>query len=263
MHTNTPSPLIQAHNLSHRYGTQWVLKNISIEVKRGEILTLIGPNGAGKSTLIKLLLGLIEPTEGEVIRAKDLVVGFMPQKISIDHTFPITVERFLALGKPKTLSKSDFESYRQQISHELKICHLLSQPLQSLSGGEMQRVLLARALMRQPNLLVLDEPTQGVDIHGQSELYHYLTEIRDRYHCSILMVSHDLHLVMRSTDQVLCLNHHLCCSGKPQAVAENPVYAEIFGEAAQELALYEHHHTDACQHDGEHDSHCPLQKESS
>jgi len=241
-------PLITAEQISHRYGDKWVLKEISLQVRKGEILTLIGPNGAGKSTLIQILLGLIQPSQGKVVRAKDLVVGFMPQKISIDHTFPITVHRFLTLGKPIQASQTDFQAHLQQISQELKIQPLHPQPVQSLSGGEMQRVLLARALMRKPNLLVLDEPVQGVDIHGQSELYHYLTEIRDRYHCGIIMVSHDLHLVMRSTDEVLCLNQHLCCHGRPHAVAENPIYAEIFGEAAQELALYEHHHGEACQH---------------
>ena len=252
MHTTTdPSHyLIRAQNVSHRYGGKWALRNISLEIDAGEIITLIGPNGAGKTTLIKILLGLISPTEGRVERAPSLVVGYMPQKMNIDATFPITVHRFLTLGKPRQLPIADFETHLQQICTELKITSFLSQALQSLSGGEMQRVLLARALMRQPNLLVLDEPAQGVDIYGQNELYHYLTEVRDRYHCAIIMVSHDLQLVMRSTDKVLCINQHLCCEGQPKTVIENPIYAKIFGEAAQELALYEHHHNDACLQQG-------------
>jgi len=247
----TSNPLILATHISHRYEDKkdkWVLKDISLEVKKGHILTLIGPNGAGKSTLIQILLGLISPTQGQVKRAKNLTVGFMPQKINIDSTLPMNVQRFLTLGKPAHLAKTEFLDHLQQICQELKIQNLKTQSIQSLSGGEMQRVLLARALIRKPNLLVLDEPVQGVDIHGQNELYHYLTTIRDRYQCGIIMVSHDLHLVMRSTDEVLCLNQHICCHGRPHAVAENPIYAKLFGEAAQELALYEHHHNDSCQH---------------
>jgi zinc transport system ATP-binding protein len=240
--------LLEAQHLSHRYGEKWVLRDVSLQLHRGEILTLIGPNGAGKSTLLKILLGLLSPTEGTVWRAPDLQIGFMPQKIHIDATLPLNVERFISLGRPESHPHERYQTLLKQITEELTITPLLSQAIQSLSGGEMQRVLLARALIREPNLLALDEPVQGVDIHGQSELYHYLDVIRHRLNCGIIMVSHDLHLVMKSTDQVLCLNQHVCCSGRPQAVAENPVYAQIFGEAAQELALYEHHHSDACQH---------------
>lgn len=248
MSNTTDNLLLEAQHLSHCYGEKWVLRDVSLQLHRGEILTLIGPNGAGKSTLLKILLGLLTPTEGTIWRAPNLQIGFMPQKIQIDATLPLNVKRFISLGRPRYQSQERFKTLLRQVTEELKITPLLPQAVQSLSGGEMQRVLLARALIREPNLLALDEPVQGVDINGQSELYHYLDAIRHRLNCGIIMVSHDLHLVMKSTDQVLCLNQHVCCSGRPQAVAENPVYAQIFGEAAQELALYEHHHSDACQH---------------
>lgn len=271
-------PLIQAQNISHQFNDQKVLQNISVSIHPEEIITLIGPNGAGKSTLLSILLGLITPTEGIIQRAPNLQVGFMPQKIQIDPTLPMTVKRFLQLGAQspnelptkgsfqtllqaftRKLSTRDQSKKEQQklISHlgwkeiikQLNIDKLLDKPIQKISGGEMQRILLARALMRQPDLLVLDEPVQGVDLQGQAELYQYINQLRNHYGISVLMVSHDLHLVMNHTDQVLCLNQHICCSGHPQSVSQSEEYQNLFGEYADSIAVYEHHHHhDQCEH---------------
>lgn len=247
--------LIEANHIFHSFEDHEVLHDISFRIHAGEIVTIIGPNGAGKSTLLKILLGLIEPTAGQVGQKPRLKIGFMPQKIQVDPTFPLTVKRFLSLALDpsyKNVKKwaglfsfsANHTTALDQVVDELNIRPLLHQPIQKVSGGEMQRILLARALLRNPDLLVLDEPAQGVDVHGQAELYHYINELRKRFNLGILMVSHDLHIVMKSTDQVLCLNQHLCCSGTPQSVSQTPEFAAIFGESAKELALYEHHHDD-------------------
>jgi zinc transport system ATP-binding protein len=252
--------LIQANHISHRFGQTQVLHDVSIEVHRGQILTLIGPNGAGKSTLLKILLKLLKASSGTVTQKPGLRIGFMPQKIQIDPTLPLTVKHFLDLGRhhasaglggwsdwKRGLLKKGYDTTQiDSIVGELNIQHLLEQPIQKVSGGEMQRILLARALMRKPELLVLDEPVQGVDVQGQTELYHYIHELRKRYNLGILMVSHDLHIVMKNTDQVLCLNQHLCCSGTPQSVSQSTEFRALFGPGAEELAVYEHHHTEAC-----------------
>lgn len=237
----TETFLIKATNISHAFqANRPVLHQVSLQIKPQEIITLIGPNGAGKSTLLKVLLGLIQPDQGEVLQPRKLVVGYMPQKIQIEASLPLSVKRFLTLGTRPT----NFDS---SITNELGIEHLLKHTVQSLSGGELQKVLLVRAILRKPDLLVLDEPTQGVDLQGQTELYHYLDEIRHRIGCSILMVSHDLHIVMKKTDQVICLNQHICCAGTPHDVSQNPAFLELLGEEAEEIAIYGHHHKpDSC-----------------
>ena len=253
--------LIQADHISHQFADTEVLSNVSLKIAEKEIVTLIGPNGAGKSTLLKILLGLIKPSYGKVNRANNLTVGFMPQKIHIDPTLPMTVERFLQLGlsakqnrKAKRFSwpfsKAIYNTTLiQKITAELDIQNLLKTPIQKVSGGEMQRILLARALLREPQLLVLDEPVQGVDLQGQTELYDYINQVRHTYGCGILMVSHDLHVVMRHTDKVLCLNQHLCCTGHPQTVSQSSEFIALFGDFSESIAFYEHHHNhDACEH---------------
>ena len=218
-------------------GKKQILSNINLSLHDDCITTLIGPNGAGKSTLVKILLGLVKPTSGKVWKRPGLVVGYMPQKIQIDRTLPLTVKRFLQI--PYSYSKLEIESVLADVGAP----HLLDYSIHDLSGGEMQRTLLARALLRSPDLLVLDEPVQGVDINGQTELYNLITSIRKKRHCSVLMISHDLHLVMASTDHVICLNTHVCCSGHPEAVSADPAYIELFGAShAATLALYNHHH---------------------
>ncbi|MDX1352195.1 MAG: ATP-binding cassette domain-containing protein [Thiomicrorhabdus sp.] len=257
--TQNATPLIKAENVSHQFGSNSVLQHISLEVFPKEIVTLIGPNGAGKSTLLKILLGLIQPSQGSVSRQKNLQIGFMPQKIQIDPTLPMTVKRFLELGLPqnnlfKGLFHGRFQATHsntllEKTTHDLDIKELLNQPIQKVSGGEMQRILLARALIRKPNLLVLDEPVQGVDLQGQTEIYDYINKIRNEYGCGILMVSHDLHIVMRHTDEVLCLNQHMCCTGHPKNVSQSSEFQALFGDLSESLAIYEHHHNhDACEH---------------
>lgn len=238
----SPKNLVDVNNLSIVYGENSVVSRVSMQLKKGEITTLIGPNGAGKTTLIKAILGLLQPSSGEVIRSPDLRIGYMPQKLHIDATFPLTVERFLKTAAFS--STSDRLQALQAVGAEL----LLKQSVHSLSGGETQRVMLARSLLRKPELLVLDEPAQGVDVNGQVELYNLIAHIRDQYGCAVLMISHDLHLVMAATDQVVCLNHHICCSGHPEQVSSDPSYIELFGvPGAENLALYSHHHNH--QHD--------------
>ncbi|SEQ22798.1 zinc transport system ATP-binding protein [Amphritea atlantica] len=232
-----PANLVEISGLSISFGNNTVIDNISMALKQGEITTLIGPNGAGKTTLVKAVLGLLTPNEGVIKRSATLRIGYMPQKLHIDTTFPLTVERFL-----KTAAFASTAD-RHQALQSVRAENLLKQSVHSLSGGEMQRVLLARALLRKPELLVLDEPAQGVDINGQTELYKLIASIRDKYNCAVLMISHDLHLVMAATDQVICLNHHICCSGHPEQVSTDPSYIELFGiPGAENLALYSHHH---------------------
>ncbi len=227
--------LVQADNISVKFQCHTALDNVSLTVQRGEIVTLIGPNGAGKSTLVRVVLGLSIPQEGQIFRQQNIRIGYMPQHLNIDPVLPLTVARFINLGG----AKKDI----QHTLEEVGIVKLLNRPLQNISGGEMQRVLLARALLRQPDLLVLDEPIQGVDVAGQYELYELIAQIRNRYGCGILMVSHDLHLVMAATDNVVCLNQHICCSGHPETVTKHPAYLELFGaRAARDLAIYTHHH---------------------
>lgn len=226
------TPLIKLSGIGKNYNGNNVLSQVDLDIESEQIITLIGPNGAGKTTLVKIVLGLIEPDEGQVVRDTALRIGYMPQKLHIDPTLPITLERFLKLAEPDTnLCLSALK--------EVGMEKHLNAPLQSLSGGEMQRALLARAILRKPNFLVLDEPVQGVDVAGQEALYRLIGQLRDRMHCAVLMVSHDLHLVMSATDQVVCLNQHVCCHGHPDQVSNNPAFIELFGT---KTATYTHHH---------------------
>ncbi|MGI1670747.1 MAG: zinc ABC transporter ATP-binding protein ZnuC [Neptuniibacter sp.] len=230
-------PLIKLEGVNLHFGKNHVLQDITTELHKGCITTLIGPNGAGKTTLVRVVLGLLKPQTGSIWREDNLRIGYMPQKLQIDKTFPLTVERFLATSQCK-----DKRLIRSALGH-VGADKLLKQSVHDLSGGEMQRVLLARALLRDPHLLVLDEPVQGVDINGQLELYNLITDIRDSRNCGVLMVSHDLHLVMAATDHVVCINHHICCSGHPEHVTNDPSFTELFGaKGSEQLAIYNHHH---------------------
>jgi zinc transport system ATP-binding protein len=236
--------LVAACNVSLAIGGRVILEDISLEISQGEIITLIGPNGAGKSSFAKVLLGLMRPTAGTVTRAQGLRVGYVPQRFPFEAIIPLTVERLVTLTNRVAGREID------RVLGEVGVLALKQAQVSTLSGGELQRALLARALLRRPNLLVLDEPVQGVDAHGQMELYQLIAQIRDQRRCAILMVSHDLHLVMAATDRVLCLNRHICCSGTPETVTSHPAYLELFGpQAVQHLALYSHdssHRHDAC-----------------
>ncbi|GAB1255557.1 zinc ABC transporter ATP-binding protein ZnuC [Aurantivibrio plasticivorans] len=240
----TAQPLIEASSIGFTRHKRDILRNANLQVYAKELVTLIGPNGAGKSTLIRILLGLLKPDAGRVIRRPDLRIGYMPQKVSIDPTLPLTVKGFLGLAGGD----------RNAVSQALALTdasHLENYAMQSLSGGEMQRVLLSRALYRKPHLLVLDEPVQGVDVAGQSKLYQLISNLRDELECGVLMVSHDLHIVMAATDRVVCLNQHICCEGHPEAVSTHPEFLQLFGKTEDTgIAIYTHHHDHT--HDGSH-----------
>ena len=232
-----PSPLLVGKNLSVVSDGKTLLGNVSISIGKGEIVTLIGPNGGGKTILVKSLLGLRPVTSGLVTRADNLTVGYVPQKLVIDRTLPLTVERLMRLTNPQ--SRQDILAALKETGVEGKF----NDNIHTLSGGEMQRVLLARALIRKPDLMVLDEPVQGVDYVGELALYHLIEEIRDRHQCGILLVSHDLHMVMRAATRVICLNTHVCCSGKPADVEQSPDYQRLFGaKGLQTMVPYSHHH---------------------
>ncbi len=229
--------LLAASNISVSRRGKVILNSVSMEINAGSIITLIGPNGAGKSTFIKVLLGIMKADNGDLVRSKHLQIGYMPQKLQIDDTLPITVERLLSL--PVKVSEPETRWALQQTGVE----YLYGQSVQSLSGGEFQRVMLARAILKKPNLLVLDEPVQGVDFTGEVELYELIEAIRDRLGCAVLMVSHDLHIVMAKTDKVICLNQHVCCSGEPETISDHPEFIQLFGDATrQNLAIYKHKH---------------------
>ncbi len=231
------APLIEARGLGVQRGGRWLVRGVDLAIRAGEIVTLIGPNGSGKSTTVKALLGILQPSAGSVQRRPDLSIGYLPQRLTIDWTMPLTVQRLL------TLTGRHNAAEIEAALAEVGIAHLAGQPVQQLSGGEFQRALLARALIHRPDLLVLDEPVQGVDFAGEIALYELIHAIRERLGCGILMISHDLHIVMGQTDTVVCLNGHVCCSGTPQAVTESPEYRALFGaQAASALAIYRHHH---------------------
>ena len=225
-----------------------ILNDINLTISKGKITTIIGPNGAGKTTLLKLMLGLVKPVSGKIQRLAKMRVGYVPQKMKLNPLLPVTVERFLQLASPmnnKILTKKI-----DRVLHEVGACHLKQRWMRELSGGETQRILLVRALMQDPDLLVLDEPTQGVDIMGQTDLYQLIARLRDQIGCGVVLVSHDLHLVMAASDNVICLNQHVCCSGTPSDVQNHPSYAQLFGTRAEAatFAIYTHHHTH--RHDG-------------
>lgn len=259
-------PLAELAGAGVRRNGRWLLRGVDLALRPGEIVTLIGPNGSGKSTTAKLVTGVIAPDQGSVRRRPGLTVGYVPQKLAIDWTLPLTVSRLMRLS-----GRADDRAVAAALE-ETGIPHLAATPVQALSGGEFQRALLARAILRRPDLLVLDEPVQGVDFTGEVAMYELIRQVRDRTGCAILLISHDLHIVMAGTDTVVCLNGHVCCSGPPEAVAASPEYLRLFGaKAAGGLAVYRHHHdhthlpdgrvrhadgsvTDDCHpHDGHHD----------
>ncbi len=243
-----PGTLIAAEGLAVQFGATLALTQVALTVNEGEVVTLIGPNGAGKTTLVRAVLGLIAPSAGRVWRRPGLRIGYAPQRMAIDPVLPLTVRRFLSLARPGSASKVGANAEIGAALERVAAAALAGQSIHELSGGEFQRVLLARALMRDPELLVLDEPVQGVDFAGQIALYDLIGRLRETLGLGVLMVSHDLHVVMAATDRVVCLNHHVCCSGAPEAVSRNPEYTALFGAAAARgLAIYSHHH------DHEHD----------
>ncbi len=238
-----PMSLIDVTDMSAGYAGIAALRDMNLSIDKGEIVTVIGPNGSGKSTLIKVLMGVIAPSEGRVERAPGLSIGYVPQALSIDASLPITVARFLSLPKPQKASEIAAMLTR------VGVPGLEGRQMTALSGGQFQRVLLARALLAKPDILILDEPTQGLDQPGVAAFYRLIEEVRTELGCAILLVSHDLHVVMSATDRVLCLNGHICCEGAPDAVLAAPEYRALFGDGTGgALALYQHHHD----HDHDH-----------
>jgi len=238
----TAEPLLTAHEIGFRQGRRLVLDRVSFELERGQITTIIGPNGAGKSTLINIVTGLIPSFEGVLERPSDLRIGHLPQKVYVNTLMPLSVERLLRLTRNP--ADADIDRALAQTG----VAYLKRRQVRSLSEGELKRVLLARTTLGQPDLIVLDEPTSGVDVTGEIRMYELIGELRDELNCAVLLVSHDLHLVMSQTDQVLCLNQHLCCSGLPESVSRHPEYQALFGrQAAESIAVYTH------DHDHEHD----------
>ncbi|MCK5875739.1 MAG: zinc ABC transporter ATP-binding protein ZnuC [Alcanivoracaceae bacterium] len=239
-------PLIDLRQISLQRDGQTILDRVDLQLVPGRITTLIGPNGAGKTCLARIALGLMQPSAGTIQRRPRLRTGYMPQKLRIDESLPLTVDRFLWLAQP------GHEDDRIAALKRTGVAHVRDRAVQKLSGGELQRVLLARAILRKPDLLVLDEPAQGVDVVGQNALYGLLADVRDELGCGILLISHDLHLVMAATDQVVCLQHHVCCHGTPEAVRLDPAYLALFAGQhvpADNLAVYTH------DHDHDHDLH--------
>ncbi|AVF02824.1 MULTISPECIES: metal ABC transporter ATP-binding protein [Devosia] len=238
-------PLITLAGAGVRSGGRVLVEGVDLSISRGEIVTLIGPNGSGKSTTAKMVTGVLRPSMGTVTRKPGLTIGYVPQKLAIDWTLPLTVERLMTLtGR---FSSAEIGEALEAVG----AAHLRKAAVQELSGGEFQRVLFARAMIRKPDLLVLDEPVQGVDFSGEVALYQLIRQIRDKTQAGILMISHDLHVVMAETDTVICLNGHVCCRGTPNAVKTSPEYLRLFGDrAGSALAIYEHHHDHEHHEDG-------------
>jgi zinc transport system ATP-binding protein len=229
--------LISLENIAVTRGTRTLVSSVDFSIARGEIVTLIGPNGSGKSTTAKVVTGVVRPSSGVVKRKAGLTIGYVPQKLTIDWTLPLTVKRLMTLtGR---FSPGEIVAALEAVG----AAHLLDAAVQELSGGEFQRVLFARAMIRKPDLMVLDEPVQGVDFSGEVALYELIRKIRDTTQCGILMISHDLHVVMAETDTVICLNGHVCCRGTPESVKSSPEYLQLLGDrGARALAFYQHHH---------------------
>ena len=234
--------LVNVENLSVRYGGRAALNNVDLVIEPGEIVTIVGPNGSGKTTLIRAIIGANLTTDGSIKLKPNLKIGYVPQRLNFSSNLPMTVKRFMQLSN-KRKNKSNFQSL------ELTgVSHLLKDQMSQLSGGQFQRVLLARALLNDPEILILDEATQGLDQPGSAAFYRLVEEVRRDTGCAVLMISHDLHVVMSASDRVICLNGHVCCAGTPAVVASNPEYKELFGAKTDTtLALYQH------QHDHDHD----------
>ena len=237
--------LVKLNGVGLKQNEKWLVKGVSLKVERGKIVTLIGPNGSGKSTTAKIALGIYKNIEGQVEKFTNNI-GYVPQKISIDWTLPLRVKDFMLLTDNL---KDDALDEALTLTG---VKHIKDKNLGNLSGGEFQRVLLARAISKKPELLVLDEPVQGVDFTGEIALYELIKKISEKLNCGILLISHDLHTVMTATDHVVCLNGHVCCSGSPKDVARNNEYKALFGEqASQTLSVYEHKHDHEHSNDGE------------
>lgn len=246
--------LLSAQKLTVRFGSSEVLSGVTMGISAGEIVTVLGPNGSGKSTLLRALLGIVRAVSGTVTRSAGLRIGYVPQRLTMDRAMPMTVRRFLSL--PQRVDDAAADTALGRVG----LPGLGAQQMAALSGGQFQRVLLARALLVQPHLLILDEPTQGLDQPGEAAFYRLIEEVRRDTGAGVLMVSHDLHVVMAASDRVICLNHHICCEGTPRVVSNAPEYRALFGLGTQgALALYQHAHD----HSHDHAPHTPAHHDHS
>ncbi len=235
---NSPA-LASLKNISLKLNDQQILKNIDLEIKKGQITTLIGPNGGGKTSIARILIGILKPSSGEVFIRKNIRIGYIPQKLEIEKTIPLRVIDFLKLNLPSPNSPN----LPTAIIKKVGIEDILQKSIHQISGGQMQKTLLARALINNPDILVLDEPTSNMDISAQAEFYDLIEEIRKKQHCAILLISHDLHIVMHKTNQVICVNRHICCEGNPESINNHPEYLSLFGKhKVDNIAIYPHHH---------------------
>lgn len=235
--------LINVNNISLSHEGKNILDNVSFKLHPGEFITLIGPNGAGKSSLIKVLLGIIKQDSGEVIRNDHIKLGYTPQSFSANPYIPISVIDFL------TLNQRLDNNFTEETYKLTGIEDLINLPLKNLSGGELQKVLLTRALLNKPNVLILDEPAQNLDVDAQIQLYKLIQDIHQKQNCAVLMVSHDLHRVMKESTQVLCLYHHICCEGLPESILKDDQFNDLFADQIHDLmATYEHHHNHQHEH---------------
>lgn len=225
--------IIQIQNLDYYYGKSIILQNIDLEVVAGEIVTIIGPNGSGKTSLLRILAGIIKVKQGSYIKKKDLVISYMPQNLKFDPVLPLTIKSFLSLGNA---SKQEID----KVMTDLDMTHLLQKQVYEISGGELQRVLLANCLLTKPDVMILDEPVSNMDIKSTTSFYNLISKVRQSINCSIVMASHDLYVVMKKTDRIICLNNKVCCQGKPSDICTHKEFLNLFG---QSIAVYDHHHS--------------------
>ncbi len=229
--------IARLENVSLSINCQPILNEINLELDSGKITTLIGPNGGGKTSIARILLGILKPSLGKVVRNSKIKIGYMPQKISIDRTIPLTAKDFIQLSTHKII----FDQSLKNLAARLNVEKILDRQIHDLSGGQLQKILFLRAITKNPDLLVLDEPTQYMDIAATQDFYQIIDEVRKINNCAILLISHDLHAVMQKTDLVFCVNHHICCHGSPESVNQHPEYLSLFGQKST-LAIYQHHH---------------------